>query len=258
MYTLDLSGKTGIVLGVANHRSLAWAIAQQLHAAGARLAFAYAGERLKERVESLTSTLDGSLLFDCDVTRDDDVVRLFRSAGEALGRIDCLVHSVAFANKEDLEGDFIDTSRAGFHLAMDISAYSLVRCVKEAVPYMEKDGGSVLTMTYNASQRVVPSYNVMGSAKAALEHEVRQLAYELGPKRIRVNAISAGPVNTLSARGISGFLDMLQVSREKAPLGRNIEPSEVGKAALFLLSEMSSGITGEILYVDAGYNIMGT
>ena len=173
-------------------------------------------------------------------------------------RLDYLVHSVAFANKEDLEGDFLNTSRAGFHLAMDISAYSLVRLAREAVPMMQPEGGGIITLTYNASQRVVPSYNVMGSAKAALEHEVRQLAYELGPKNIRVNAISAGPVNTLSARGISGFTDMLHLAREKAPLRRGIEPDEVGRAALFLLSDMASGITGEVLFVDAGYNIMGT
>jgi len=178
--------------------------------------------------------------------------------GERYGKVDCLVHSVAFARKEDLERDFVETSRDGFHLAMDISAYSLIRVVREARPLLEKEGGSVVTLTYNASQRVVPSYNVMGSAKAALEHAVRQLAYELGPRNVRVNAISAGPVNTLSARGISGFIDMLQVARDKAPLRRGIEPSEVGTAALFLLSGMSGGITGETLYVDAGYNIMGT
>ena len=256
MYTLDLNGKTGVVLGVANQRSLAWAIARELHAAGARLTFAYAGERLKDKVQALTDTLAGSALLECDVTNDDDIARLFRRSGELMGKVDYLVHSVAFANKEDLEGAFLDTSRAGFHLAMDISAYSLVRCAKEALPLMPSSG-SILTLTYNASQRVVPSYNVMGSAKAALEHEVRQLAYELGSKGIRVNAISAGPVNTLSARGIHGFLDMLQVARDKAPLRRAIEPAEVGRAALFLLSEMSSGITGETLYVDAGYNIMG-
>lgn len=258
MFTLDLSGRTGVIFGVANHRSIAWAIARELHTAGARLAFTYAGERLKEKVEELAKTLEGSLVLPCDVTKDDDIAKVFSQLGERFDRLDYMVHSVAFANREDLEGDFVETSRAGFHLAMDISAYSLVRIAREARPLMEKEGGSIVTLTYNASQRVVPSYNVMGSAKAALEHEVRQLAYELGPKKIRVNAISAGPVNTLSARGISGFLDMLQVSREKSPLRRSIEPSEVGKAALFLLSEMSSGVTGEILYVDAGYNIMGT
>jgi enoyl-[acyl-carrier protein] reductase I len=258
MFNLDLSGKTGIVFGVANHRSLAWHIALQLHGAGARLAFTYAGERLKEKVEPLAGSLPGSYVTDCDVTRDEEITRVFKELAQRFGRLDYLVHSVAFANKEDLEGDFLDTSRAGFHLAMDISAYSLVRLAKEAVPLMEKQGGSMVSLTYMASQRVVPSYNVMGSAKAALEHEVRQLAYELGPKKIRVNAISAGPVNTLSARGISGFMDMLHVAREKAPLRRNIEPDEVGKAALFLLSDMASGVTGEVLYVDAGYNIMGT
>jgi len=257
MYTIDLTGKTGVVFGVANHRSLAWSIARQLHAAGARLAFSYAGERLKEKVESLVASLPDSTVFDCDVTKDEDVVRVFRELSERFPRLDYLVHSVAFAHKEDLEGEFLNTSRAGFHVAMDISAYSLVRLAKEAVPLM-RDGGGIVTLTYNASQRVVPSYNVMGSAKAALEHEVRQLAYELGPKKIRVNAISAGPVNTLSARGISGFTDMLHMAREKAPLRRGIEPDEVGRAALFLLSDMASGITGEVLYVDAGYNIMGT
>ena len=258
MVTLDLSGRTGAIFGVANHRSLAWAIARKLHAAGARLAFSYAGDRLKEKVEALAAELDGSFVFECDVTRDDAVTRSFAQIAERFGKLNFLVHSVAFANREDLEGDFLDTSRAGFHLAMDVSAYSLVRLTKEAVPLLEKEGGSIVTLTYMASQRVVPSYNVMGSAKAALEHEVRQLAYELGPKKIRVNAVSAGPVNTLSARGISGFLDMLQVARDKAPLRRSIEPDEVGDAALFLLSDMASGITGEVLYVDAGYHIMGT
>jgi enoyl-[acyl-carrier protein] reductase I len=257
MFTLDLAGRTGVVFGVANQRSLAWAIAQQLHAAGARLAFSYAGERLQEKVEALAAAIEGSFVFPCDVTDDAAVSVAFQQIRERFGTIHFLVHSVAFANKEDLEGSFLDTSRAGFHLAMDISAFSLVRLAREAAPLMA-DGGSIVTLTYMASQRVVPSYNVMGSAKAALEHEVRQLAYELGPRSIRVNAISAGPVNTLSARGISGFLDMLQVAREKAPLRRSIEPAEVGKAALFLLSDMGSGITGETLYVDAGYNIMGT
>jgi enoyl-[acyl-carrier protein] reductase I len=258
MFTLDLSGKTGLVFGVANHRSLAWAIAQQLHGAGARLGFTYLGDRLREKVDSLAGTLEGSFTVACDVTRDEEIAGVFRETRERFGKLDYLVHSVAFANKEDLEGAFLDTSRSGFHLAMDISAYSLVRMSKEAAPLMETHGGGIVALTYNASQRVVPSYNVMGSAKAALEHEVRQLAFELGPKNIRVNAISAGPVNTLSARGISGFTDMLQAAREKAPLHRGIEASEVGRAALFLLSDMGSGITGATLYVDAGYNIMGT
>ena len=258
MFTLDLTGKVGVVFGVANHRSLAWQIALQLHGAGARLAFTYAGERLKEKVQPLTDTMEGSCLLECDVTKEEDIVGVFKEVGRRYGKVSYLVHSVAFANKEDLEGAFLDTSRSGFRLAMEISAYSLVRLAKEAVPLMEPEGGSIVCLTYMASQRVVPSYNVMGSAKAALEHEVRQLAFELGPRNIRVNAISAGPVNTLSARGISGFMDMLHVARDKAPLRRNIEPAEVGQAALFLLSDMASGVTGEVLYVDAGYNIMGT
>ena len=258
MFSLDLSGKTGLVFGVANHRSLAWSIARALHEAGARLGFTYAGERLKDKVLSLTEPLAGSFTIPCDVTRDEDVAEAFRQTRERFGHLDYLVHSIAFANKEDLEGAFLDTSRSGFHVAMDVSAYSLVRLAKEAVPLMEGHRGAMVALTYNASQRVVPSYNVMGSAKAALEHSVRQLAFELGPRGIRVNAISAGPVNTLSARGVAGFTGMLQSAREKAPLKRDIEPEEVGRAALFLLSDMSSGVTGEILYVDAGYNIMGT
>jgi len=259
MITIDLAGKTGLVFGVANQKSLAWAIARRLHEAGADLAFAYQGERLKERVEGLAKELPRpSPLFQCDVTRDEDVASVCSQVGAKFGKIDYLVHSIAFARKEDLEGDFLATSREGFRTALDISAYSLIGIAREAAPLMEKAGGSIVTLTYMASQRVVPSYNVMGTAKAALEHSVRQLAYELGPRRIRVNAISAGPVSTLSARGISGFLDMLHVSRDKAPLGRNIEPGEVGDAALFLLSHLGSGVTGEILYVDAGYSIMGT
>jgi len=257
MFSLDLSGKTGLVFGVANHRSLAWSIASALNDAGARLGFTYAGERLKDKVLSLTEPLKGSFTIPCDVTRDEDIAAAFRHTREQFGHLDYLVHSIAFANREDLEGAFLDTSRAGYHVAMDVSAYSLVRLAKEAAPLMT-GGGAMVALTYNASQRVVPSYNVMGSAKAALEHAVRQLAFELGPRGIRVNAISAGPVNTLSARGVAGFTGMLQAAREKAPLKRDIEPEEVGKAALFLLSDMGSGVTGEILYVDAGYNIMGT
>ncbi len=262
MYTLDLSGKTGLVLGVANQRSLAWSIASALSGAGARIALTYQGERLKDRVAPLAAELHPDTpLYECDVTRDGDIENVCRRVGEATGSIDFLVHSVAFARKEDLEGEFLGTSREGFRLALEISAYSLIALARAAAPWMERregrEGGSILTLTYMASQRVVPSYNVMGSAKAALEHAVRQLAFELGPRGIRVNAISAGPVNTLSARGISGFLDMLHKAREKAPLRRGIEPEEVGQAALFLLSGMASGVTGEVLYVDAGYSIMG-
>ena len=257
MFPIDLEGRTGLVFGVANQRSLAWAIALCLKKAGVRLAYAYQGERLKERVEGLLRDGDpGAPLYECDVTRDEDVAATCRRAAGDLGKISFIVHSVAFARKEDLEGEFLATSREGWRTALDISAYSLVAIAREAVPHMEA-GGGIVTLTYGASQRVVPSYNVMGSAKAALEHAVRQLAYELGPKGIRVNAISAGPVNTLSARGIHGFLDMLNETRERSPLRRAIEPEEVGKAALFLLSDLGSGVTGEILYVDAGHRIMG-
>jgi enoyl-[acyl-carrier protein] reductase I len=259
VYTIDLKGRTGLVLGVANRRSLAWAIASELHGAGARLAYTFQGERLREKVTSLVREQDPEApVLECDVTRDEEIARVCSRVGEAFGKIDCLVHSVAFARKEDLEGSYLDTSREGFRVAMEISAYSLIAVVRAAAPWLEKAGGSVLTLTYGASRRVVPSYNVMGSAKAALEHAVRQLASELGPRGVRVNAISAGPINTLSARGIKGFVGMLQLSREKAPLRRGIDPEEVGRSALFLLSDMSSGVTGEILYVDAGYSIMGT
>jgi enoyl-[acyl-carrier protein] reductase I len=259
LYTIDLRGKTGLVLGVANRRSLGWSIAERLRQAGARLAFSYQGGRLRDRVSELVKGLDPEApLHECDVTSDEQVAQVCREAGEAFGKLNFLVHSVAYARKEDLEGRYLETSREGFRVALEISAYSLIGIVRACAPYLEKEGGSVLTLTYGASQRVVPSYNVMGSAKAALEHAVRQLAHELGPKGVRVNAISAGPVNTLSARGISGFLDMLNLSRQKAPLRRGIEPEEVGNAGLFLLSDMGSGVTGEILYVDAGYSIMGT
>jgi len=259
LHTIDLKGKSGLVLGVANQRSLAWAIAQALHGAGARLAFTYQGERLADRVKGLVREADPEApVIECDVTKDDDVREACAAAAKALGKISYIVHSVAFAKKEDLEGSFLDTSRDGFRTALEVSAYSLVTVAKAALPHMDEAGGSIVTLTYMASQRVFPSYNVMGTAKAALEHEVRQLAFELGPRRIRVNAISAGPVNTLSARGVSGFLGMLHAAEEKAPLKRCIEPREVGNAALFLLSDMGSGVTGETLYVDAGYNIMGT
>lgn len=257
MISIDLKGTTGLVFGVANHRSLAWAIAEQLSAAGTRLAFGYQGERLKDSVQKLVDPLPGSLLVECDVTDDAALEKAFATVGKEFGHLDYLVHSVAFARKEELEGDFRNTSRDGYRTALEISAYSLIPMAKLALPLMEGRAGSIVALTYMASQRVIPNYNVMGSAKAALEHSVRQLAFELGPKGVRVNAISAGAVNTLSARGISGFTGMLGQTRDKAPLGRNITAEEVGKAALFLLSDLSSGITGEILFVDAGYNIMG-
>lgn len=253
-----LEGKTGIVFGVANKRSIAWAIAQSLAKEGMRLAFTYQGDRLKDSVASLTTTMEGSVLLPCDVTKDEEVDSVFRSVDEQFGRLDTLVHSVAFAPKEDLENDFVKTSRDGFKLAHDISAYSLVALSRAAMPLFEKaGGGSVLALTYHGAVKAVEGYNLMGVAKASLEASVRYLAANLGPQNVRVNAISAGPVNTLAARGISGFTTMLKHHAEKAPLRRNVTLEEIGNAALFLCSNMSSGITGEIMYVDCGYNIMG-
>lgn len=256
MRTMDLSGKNALVTGVANHRSLAWAIAEALGDAGSRLAFTYQGERLKESVTSLAAKYPGSPILPCDVTKDEEMDAVFAHLEREWGKLHVLIHSIAFARKEDLEGEFRGTSRDGWNTALEISAYSFVALTHRAARLMT-NGGSVLTLTYQASQRVFRNYNVMGSAKAALEHAVRQLAFELGPQNIRVNAISAGPVSTLSARGVSGFTGMLSENRERAPLKRNIEPREVGDAAAFLCSPLSSGITGHILYVDAGYNIMG-
>jgi len=257
MRIIDLSGKTGLVLGVANQRSLAWAIAEALNGAGARLAFTYQGERLEESVRSLASGCAGSIVLPCDVTSEAELDAVFTTLEREFGRLDYLVHSIAYARKEDLDGAFHQTPREGWRMALDISAYSLVALAGRAVPLMKDGGGSMITLTYLASHRVFPNYNVMGSAKAALEHAVRRLAFELGEMNIRVNAISAGPVSTLSARGISGFTSMVGHARKKAPLGRSIEAREVADAALFLLSPMGSGITGTTLYVDAGYHIMG-
>lgn len=253
-----LEGKTGIIFGVANKRSIAWAIAQALSREGMRLAFTYQGERLKEGVEALSSTLPDSVLLPCDVTNDAEVDAVFKNVDETFGRLDTLVHSVAFAPKEDLENEFVKTSRDGFKLAHDISAYSLVGLSRAAMPLMEKSGGgSVLALTYHGAVKAVEGYNLMGVAKASLEASVRYLAANLGPKNIRVNAISAGPVNTLAARGIKGFTGMLHHHAERAPLRRNVELEEIGNSALFLCSNMSSAITGEIMYVDCGYNIIG-
>lgn len=258
MRTIDLSGKTALVAGVANQRSLAWAIAEALSDAGARLILTYQGERLQKNVVELAATRPGTQTFPCDVTNDLEIDALFRSIGEATGgTLDVLVHSIAFARREDLDGEFRNTSRDGWHTALDISAYSLVALTNRATPLMQSGGGSILSLTFQASQRVFPNYNVMGSAKAALEHATRQLAYELGPMNIRVNTISAGPIATLSARGISGFTQMAKHHEKMSPLKRNIEPREVGDAALFLCSSMGSGITGTTLYVDSGYHIMG-
>jgi len=252
-----LANTTGVVLGVANKRSIAWGIAQALGAAGMRLAFTYQGERLKENVEELAATLPGSLTLPCDVTSDGDIAAVFEAIGRELGRLDTLVHSLAYAPREELEGDFAATSREGFRTAHDISAYSLIGVTRAALPLLEKSAiGSVLAMTYYGAQKVAGNYNVMGVAKASLEATVRYLASALGPRGVRVNAISAGPVNTLAARGIRGFTGMLKHHAEHAPLRRNVELREIGDTAVFLASSMASGITGEVLFVDAGYNIM--
>ena len=253
-----LEGKTGIVFGVANKRSIAWAIAQTLAKEGMRLAFTYQGERLKDSVEELTSTIAGASLLACDVTVDSEIDTVFEAVGQQFGKLDVLIHSIAFAPREDMENDFIKTTRSGFKTAHDISAYSLVALTRAAMPLMEKaGGGSVLAMSYYGAVKAVLGYNVMGVAKSSLESTVRYLAAELGPKNIRVNAISAGPVNTLAARGVRGFTDMLKYAAEKAPLRRNVKLDEIGNAALFLCSDLSSGVTGDVLYVDCGYHIVG-
>jgi len=257
MVAIDLTGRNALVLGVANHRSLSWAIAQTLHQAGARVCLTYAGERLRPGVEELAAKLEGATTLEMDVTRDDSIAAVHDRLAKDWGSLEILVHGVAFANKEDLEGRFVDTSRHGFMMALDVSAYSFVNVTRHMLPLLETNGASLVTLSYLAAERAVPSYNVMGSAKAVLEQSVRQLAWELGPKKIRVNAVSAGPVSTLAARGIHGFVGMQKHHAEKAPLQRNITKEEVGSAALFLLSDLSSGITGEVLYVDAGYNVMG-
>ncbi|HYM82489.1 MAG TPA: enoyl-ACP reductase [Candidatus Limnocylindria bacterium] len=256
MLTIDLANKHALVMGVANHRSLSWAIAQILHQAGAKLCLTYAGERFKSMVEELAAQIPGSFVLECDVTRDETIDAVARRLESEWGSLEMFVHGIAFARKEDLEGAFVATSREGFQLALDVSAYSLLNVTNRLMPLLEKQGGSIVTLSYLAAERAVPSYNVMGSAKAVLEQSVRQLAYELGPKNIRVNAISAGPVSTLAARGIHGFTDMLKKHADKAPLKRNITKDEVGKAALFLLSDLGSGVTGEVMMVDAGYSIM--
>ncbi len=252
-----LQGKTGIVFGVANKRSIAWAIAQAWHEAGARLAFTYQGERLKENVEELAGTFGKDTpLYSCDVTRDEDIARVFESVGKDFGKLDVLLHSVAYAPKEALEGSFLDTSREAFRVAQDVSAYSLVALTRDAAPLMS-NGGSIIAMTYYGAVKVVPHYNVMGVAKASLEASVRYLAYDLGPRKIRVNAISAGPVNTLAARGIAGFTQMLKHYEEHTPMKRNLEPKELGSTGLFLASDMSTATTGQVIYVDCGYEVMG-
>lgn len=252
-----LENKNGIIFGVANKRSIAWATAQALHGAGARLAFTYQGERLKENVESLTKdSMPDSLLLSCDVTKQDEVDATFKKVSEEFGRLDFLIHSIAFAPREALDGEYLDTSREAFLTALEISAYSLPQLARAAAPHMT-EGGSIVCMSYYGAEKVVAGYNVMGVAKAALEASTRYLANDLGPRNIRVNAISAGPIQTLSARGVSDFTTMLKHHASRAPLRRNVEAREVGNTALFLCSSMSSGITGEVIYVDCGYNVMG-
>ena len=252
----SLGGRVAVVFGVANKRSIAWSIAQGLHEAGARLAITYQNERLEREAKDLILSLPGAEAYMCDVSSDQDIERLFVQLKEKYGKLDILVHSVAFAPAEELRGEFINTTREGFRIAHDISVYSLIAVSRAASPLMT-EGGSIITMTYYGAEKVVPKYNVMAVAKAALECTVRYLASDLGPKKIRVNAISAGPIKTLAARGISGLGEMLKSHAERSPLRRNVEVKEVGDTGVFLASDASSGITGETIYVDCGYNIMG-
>jgi enoyl-[acyl-carrier protein] reductase I len=253
---INLQGRTAVVFGLANKRSIAWAIAQKLHASGAQLAITYQNDRVRKDAEDLVAELPGAEAFQCDVSLDADIDRLFASLKERYGKLDVLVHSVAYAMAEDLKNDFVYTTREGFRVAHDISVYSLIAVSRAAAPLMT-DGGSVMTMTFFGAEKVMQNYNVMGVAKAALESTVRYLAFDLGKKNIRVNAISAGPIKTLAARGIGGLGDMLRLHADRSPLKRNVEQSEVGDTALFLASDMSRAITGETIYVDCGYNIMG-
>jgi enoyl-[acyl-carrier protein] reductase I len=253
---LTMQGKNVVVFGVANKRSIAWAIAQSLSQAGAKLAITYQNERLKKEAHDLITALPGAEAFQCDVSSDAEIAQLFTQLGERYGRLDSVVHSVAYAPAEDLKGDFLNTSREGFRVAHDISVYSLIAITRAAAPLMT-EGGSVVTLSYFGAEKVVPGYNIMGVAKASLEASVRYLAYSVGPSKIRVNAISAGPIKTLAARGVGDFSQMMKNHAEHAPLKRNVEVKEVGDTALFLCSDLGSGITGETLYVDCGYNIMG-
>lgn len=251
-----LEGKKALIFGIANQRSIAWGIAQALHEHGAEIGFSYGIPQLEKRVMPLAEQLGITFVEKCDVTQDKELDEVFAKAAAHFGALDILVHSVAYAKQDDLTGRFVNTSRDGFALALDISAYSLVAMAQRAAPLMPA-GGSIITMTYYGAEKVVPHYNVMGVAKAALEASVRYLAADLGPNGIRVNAISAGPIKTLAAAGISGFRKMLTYVGERAPLRRNIDQDEVGRTALWLGSDLSSGVTGEVIYVDAGYHILG-
>jgi enoyl-[acyl-carrier protein] reductase I len=252
-----LAGKTGIVFGVANKRSIAWAIAQAWAREGAKLAFTYQGERLKDNVEELAGAFGAdTMILPCDVTKDEDIARVFSEVGAKFGKLNLLLHSVAYAPKEALEGEFVNTSREAFRVAHDVSAYSLVALSRAALPLMT-EGGSIIGLSYYGAEKVVPHYNVMGVAKAALEASTRYLAYDLGSRKIRVNCISAGPVQTLAARGISGFGDMMKVYEAKAPLKRSCTTQELGETGVFLASDGAASITGQVIYVDGGYQIMG-
>jgi enoyl-[acyl-carrier protein] reductase I len=253
---IDLKGRTAVVFGLANKRSIAWAIVQSLADAGARIAVCYQNERLRPEAEDLAKELPDAAIYQCDVQNEEEIDAVFARLKDRYGKLHTLVHSIAFAPPEALNNEFLDTSREAFRVAQEVSVYSLIALSRAAAPLMT-EGGSILTLTYYGAEKVVPRYNVMGVAKAALEATVRYLASDLGPKKIRVNAISAGPIKTLAARGIGGLSDMLRLHAERSPLKRNVERSEVGGAALFLASDLAAGITGEVLYVDCGYNIMG-
>jgi enoyl-[acyl-carrier protein] reductase I len=253
---IDLSGKTAVVFGLANKRSIAWGIAQKLHEAGATLAICYQNERMKLEAQTLIDELHGARGFQCDVSSDEQIDTLFAELKESFSKIDILVHAVAYAPAEALRGEFVATSRESFRIALDVSVYSLIAVTRAAAPLMT-EGGSILTLSFYAAEKVVPHYNVMAVAKAGLESTVRYLAWNLGSKNIRVNAISAGPIKTLAARGVGDLSEMLKSHSDRAPLHRNVDQQEVGGAALFLASDLASAITGEVLYVDCGYNVMG-
>jgi enoyl-[acyl-carrier protein] reductase I len=253
---INLAGKTAVIFGLANKRSIAWGIAQKLHEAGATLAICYQNERMRLEAEDLIAELPGASGFQCDLSSDQEIEGLFATLKQKFGKLEILVHAVAFAPAAELHGDFLDTSREGFRIALDVSVYSLIAVAHAAAPLMT-EGGSIMTLSFYAAEKVVPHYNVMAVAKSALESSVRYLAWNLGPRKIRVNAISAGPIKTLAARGVGALGEMLKSHAERAPLGRNVDQLEVGGAALFLASDLASAITGEILYVDCGYNVMG-
>jgi len=254
--SFSLVGRTAVVFGVANKRSIAWAIAQHLQEAGAQLAITYQNERLREEAEEMIASLPNAAAFQCDVSNDDEIEALFEQLKQRYGRLDVLVHSIAFAPADELKNDFLLTTREGFRIAHDVSVYSLIALSRAAAPLMT-EGGSVITLSYFGAEKVVPNYNVMGVAKAALEATVRYLANSMGPRQIRVNAISAGPIKTLAARGIAGLTDMLKMHADRAPLKHNVDVNEVAAAATFLASPAGAGITGETIYVDCGFNIMG-